>query len=445
MRGNFKTRTSVILRELPFGPGDRYSPDEVELGEQRLRALGLFNSVRLSFVGVEQHLNPLTVIVEIEERYDYSADLELAIGSATDNIFFVSAALIAHNVGGYGHELRLGGEVGFEVRAADAAYTVPRLYLTKKPITVRATTFLRQEDTQRLGTLFSFGGSLAFSRELARNFFASLRYDIRQVNRSVNLVRGAGHDEDLDSVKLASRTGSISAQVVWDKRNDPLLPSKGFRLSSTGQLAANAFGGTDDFVKLSATGSHFWSPTPRTLFAQGLRFDYGIPLSGVLLPAVERLYAGGDTSVRGFEEDRLFTGIVSSASDRLPHGKFEHTRRAAGRQHPRSSTTSTSRSTASDSTTRSRSRCSWTAAWSPTRCASSASPTSGTAWASPSCATARPSASRPSNTRSRSTPSSATTPPADSTSTSGSCSEPKPGRAGPAAIQNVRPFKNRFD
>jgi outer membrane protein assembly factor BamA len=42
-----------------------------------------------------------------------------------------------------------------------------------------------------------------------------------------------------------------------------------------------------------------------------LRYDQGIPLGGaVLLPEVERFFAGGDATVRGFDDERLATEII---------------------------------------------------------------------------------------------------------------------------------------
>ncbi len=326
VRGNFKTAREVILREVRIDSGERYDPRAADRAESRLRALGLFNSVKLRTLGAVADAGAPVVhlLVEVEERYDYTADIELAFGASSDNVAFVSLALIARNLWGLGHEARIGGELGFEIQAADAAYTVPRLYLGPTPIALRAATFVRNEDTERLGTLLSFGASLALSRELAPGLVASARYDIRQVNRSIALVRGAGHDEDLDAVRLATRTGSVQAQIALDRRNDALLPTAGYRLTGSALLAATELGGSDDFVKLSATGSHYLKLGPRILLAQGVRTDFGLPISSAVLPAVERFFGGGDTTVRGLEEDLLLREVVRTGVAPLP--KFEQFR-----------------------------------------------------------------------------------------------------------------------
>jgi len=53
----------------------------------------------------------------------------------------------------------------------------------------------------------------------------------------------------------------------------------------------------------------FFLPLPKDMtMAFSMRYDHGIPMGGeVLLPEVERFFAGGDTTIRGFEEDRART------------------------------------------------------------------------------------------------------------------------------------------
>src|SRR5262249_51860005 len=69
--------------------------------------------------------------------------------------------------------------------------------------------------------------------------------------------------------------------------------------------------------ELSLSGQYFFrlpeSFSRRVLVSNALRYDQGFPLRGaVLLPAVERFTAGGDSTVRGYEEDRVHTEIIES-------------------------------------------------------------------------------------------------------------------------------------
>jgi outer membrane protein assembly factor BamA len=54
----------------------------------------------------------------------------------------------------------------------------------------------------------------------------------------------------------------------------------------------------------------------------GFRFEQGFPLGGAsLLPKVERYFAGGDTTIRGFQLDRARLEVIRTCkSDRSGHG-----------------------------------------------------------------------------------------------------------------------------
>src|SRR5207302_78632 len=89
----------------------------------------------------------------------------------------------------------------------------------------------------------------------------------------------------------------------------------GFRLEASMSFAFRQiyplFGGQDTFIKLSASGSRF-VPIGKNLVVRGdFRYDQGFPLGGsVLLPEVERFFAGGDNTVRGYNDDKMATEIV---------------------------------------------------------------------------------------------------------------------------------------
>jgi len=117
-------------------------------------------------------------------------------------------------------------------------------------------------------------------------------------------------DRVFPSVRLSKFSGSLSR----DSRDDALDPSIGTLGILTGDLAARAIGSQVGFIKSYFQGFIYRRlPMPRrVVLALGARvglahgfetIEQGEDLSD--LPASERFYAGGDTSVRGFTLDRL--------------------------------------------------------------------------------------------------------------------------------------------
>jgi outer membrane protein assembly complex protein YaeT len=110
------------------------------------------------------------------------------------------------------------------------------------------------------------------------------------------------------------RLSKVSASLIRDDRNDLLDPSRGTLVIVDGELAARAIGSEVGFVQTYLQGFYYRQlPVPRrVVLALGARVGaahgFARELNGVQvqdLPASERFFAGGDTSVRGFSLDRL--------------------------------------------------------------------------------------------------------------------------------------------
>ena len=121
---------------------------------------------------------------------------------------------------------------------------------------------------------------------------------------------------------------SFSSSAILDTRNDQLNPSAGRYASANAQVAARAIGSEVGFVRSYFTAQLFRTlPHSRgTVLAASARIglaagfprpggknDQGIPITIRELPASERFFAGGDTTVRGFALDQL--GIPNKTLD----------------------------------------------------------------------------------------------------------------------------------
>jgi outer membrane translocation and assembly module TamA len=118
---------------------------------------------------------------------------------------------------------------------------------------------------------------------------------------------------------------SFGVAGIHDTRNDQLNPSGGHYLSANGQVAAKAIGSQVGLLKsyFTAQGFRALPATNRLVFAGsarlGMATGFARQQAGVQLPASERFFAGGDTTVRGFALDRLGTPEVIDA-DGFPVG-----------------------------------------------------------------------------------------------------------------------------
>lgn len=112
------------------------------------------------------------------------------------------------------------------------------------------------------------------------------------------------------------RLSILSSGLTWDRRDYPLTPSHGTLVSADGEIALRAIGSQVGYAKTLLQGSVFQSLSASKRFVVAGRAQLGVAHPFALtapdgtplpanLPASQRFFAGGGTTVRGFQLDRL--------------------------------------------------------------------------------------------------------------------------------------------
>jgi outer membrane protein assembly factor BamA len=176
----------------------------------------------------------------------------------------------------------------------------------------------------RFGDLEQRTAFLQFSRQITRRWFAQLRFEYSQKELFDDLVRVAGANEDDERGPINYEISTVGLSMAYDARTDrhgtptPIGATDGYKLSGYAELATELLLGSEEFVKF---GAAFVDPTSfrkgRGVFTYGVRYDHGYPIDGTVLPETERFFAGGDLTLRGYEEGRAFTEVIRSP---LPGG-----------------------------------------------------------------------------------------------------------------------------
>ena len=208
---------------------------------------------------------------------------------------------------------------GFLEYRVSTTYREPRAFDTDTDVTVTAAI----EQAARTG--FNFARRSATLQALRR---VSSRVS---VNGRYSLERTALGDVDptiigpadaitVDRLFPQVRLSLVSTGAVWDRRDDPVDPAHGTLTSGDVELAARGLGSQVGFAKvfLQTSGYRALSAAPRTVLAGRAELglargfertsidpDTGTPVVTVDLPVSQRFFAGGSTTVRGFQLDRL--------------------------------------------------------------------------------------------------------------------------------------------
>jgi outer membrane translocation and assembly module TamA len=122
------------------------------------------------------------------------------------------------------------------------------------------------------------------------------------------------------------RLSAFSEAISRDSRDDLLEPQRGTLMSADGILAAKAFGSQVGYIKGFLQGFFYHSlGRPHLVFAGGARLGLADPFTQLpvtnpdgtvttiaQLPASERFFAGGDTTIRGYALDSVGTSETIS-------------------------------------------------------------------------------------------------------------------------------------
>ncbi|MBD3854597.1 MAG: BamA/TamA family outer membrane protein, partial [Acidobacteria bacterium] len=115
----------------------------------------------------------------------------------------------------------------------------------------------------------------------------------------------------IDDEFQESKVASITPSIEWDTRDNPLAPRRGVFASASLQYAFPAFEADSHFLKFQ-TGATVYRPIWRGFGAAGLRLGVIDPIGGdpnlaanFQIPFAYRFFAGGRTTHRAFDTDRL--------------------------------------------------------------------------------------------------------------------------------------------
>jgi outer membrane protein assembly complex protein YaeT len=355
--GNEKTSRGTIRREMTLEPGDPLGFEGVAESKRRISALGLFRRVDIRELdhGAEGRRDlivtleeaPATTLgygggIEVSRRLVQLSDTappEERIEAAPRGFFEIGR----RNLFGRNRSVNLFTRLSLRLRsdptlshdgqepATDfneyrvlGTYRQPRIFANTDFL---ATGFLEQ------GARTSFDFNRRGARAEAGWRFnpilsMSVRYAIERTE--VFNERFAATEDQLliDRLFPQVRLSAVSSALIRDTRDDPIGPARGSLIGLDAEVAGRAIGSEVGFVKTFVQGFRYRRLPGRrgVVLAAGGRLGLaagfartavdpdGNPITVDDLPASERFFAGGDTTVRGFSLDRLGTDATLDAN-----------------------------------------------------------------------------------------------------------------------------------
>ena len=348
--GNRRTSEDIIRREILLKEGTPLGLRDLLESRRRLSALGLFRRIDIRPV---EHGPPTRrdVLVTIEEApataVGYGGGLELTrlLGADAEERLDVAPRgffdIGRRNLGGKNRSVNLFTRLSLRPRHAPddplvdgrgfgfTEYRVVGTYREPGALLWNADLLLTVAVEQGLRSSYNFarkGVTAEAIRRLSPTIRTSTRYSFGTTRTFDDLRLTDEEQSQIDRLFPQVRLSVFSGAVARDTRDDVVEPSSGTFVSGEASLASRALGGQVGFVKTYLQG--FWfrrvpalnNAVFATRAAAGLADgfpreaqptdDNGRPIEGPPvvvedLPASERFFAGGDTTIRGFALDTV--------------------------------------------------------------------------------------------------------------------------------------------
>jgi outer membrane protein insertion porin family len=334
--GNTTTRDNVIRREMRLVEGGVFSTEALKYSIRRLNQLGYFQNLEQSPEAVDVQKNPaakneVDVTLKLEEQN--RNQLTFGAGVSQFEGFFGQLAFQTSNFMGRGESLTLSLQAGSRAENYQLAFSEP--FLFDRNITGGIDIFKRSLQYINQFTQESAGGNILFGFPVAdfSRLFVTYSYEGTKVSDfneaffdpSCYFRESGCRDISLDdpsqltpdALELLRRNpfltdslligqggkrniSKVVPSFVFNTVDNPIFPTTGRRLSMSMDVAG--VGGNTHFLKPSIEAVGFFRHTTRTSFGFRGQFQYIRPYgSTTSLPIFERLYLGGEYSIRGFD------------------------------------------------------------------------------------------------------------------------------------------------
>ncbi len=315
--GNTTTRDNVIRREVRLFEGGVFNTEALKYSVRRINQLGYFKNVEGDAIDVQKTPGAdgkVDVKLKVEEQN--RNQITFGAGVSQYDGFFGQLAFQTSNFMGRGETFSVSLQQGDLAKNYQVGFTEP--FLFDRPITAGVDVYRQDIRYINQFTQSTAGGNMVWGFPVApfARIFANYSYQrvkIKEINSAyLNPIVLQQNPFLRDSLLVdengvtvsngVRRIGKIGPSFVYNTVDNPIFPTTGRKYTLGLDLAG--IGGNTQFIAPSMDGVWYFKMNNRTSIGLHGQFQYIRPYGDTAdlgLPIFEKLFLGGEYSVRGFD------------------------------------------------------------------------------------------------------------------------------------------------
>jgi outer membrane protein insertion porin family len=309
--GNSKTRDKVVRRELKIFEGELYNETRKRQSQENIQRLGFFEDVTFKTSTPPDKPDLLNIDIVVKERNTGSIQLGAGYGSATG--FSLQGQIQQANFLGYGQKMGAGVTSSSQLTTYFFNFTEPHYNDTDYSVGFD----IYQSTANRVDYIEAIrGGSVRVGHPLAEFLNLTMRYryditwlDVVSVTPAPTTAVPVPNsiivtDPVLFPLNTAQGdTGSVSAIIEYDHRNDRIAPTAGAYASGSYEYAG--VGGSLNYSKASTGFRYYKKLFWDLVWRNNMSYSYLQSTGGQAPPFNQRFLLGGPYTLRGYQFARI--------------------------------------------------------------------------------------------------------------------------------------------
>ncbi len=305
--GNFATQKRLLDETMNIVEGEPFSLMNINEGIRNIRNLGLFSTVSYSIPEAVNKGDTLDVIVLLEENK--SITLSGSVGYETEQRIYVKGSFLKDNLWGLNKSLLMEANFSSVEKGLTATFTEPNLF--NSGILGSVSLYGKKEDKQNtiyttntLGNRYMLGFDIRNAITLSLTSGVEAKKNDGVTGTYVDTIDGT----ELIVTDSLRYTLLFQPKLTLDFRDSFVRPTRGGYLRTSSEISKGLNVTLDDYWKLESEGKFYFTIFSRITIAMRARLGTARPYGdNSYVPSDELFYLGGTSSVRGYDENMLFS------------------------------------------------------------------------------------------------------------------------------------------